>query len=425
MPDGLARSSFRTTAMLALRLLTQAVTLVAITRWLGPGRYGEYIAVASLAIVLSLIPNLGSAYVLMAREARMPGEGIDVMRYGWVLSLVFGTLLTASFPSVAQLTTHSRFTWVDLWLIGATELMATPLILLLSGALQARHKVATGQGIQWIPLALRGCLAGTCLVAGDAITFHAFVCWQAVLAVAGLFAAILITSRHIPLRWSPRQPTRDEWKDGASYAAMHIVSANPTELDKILSNRLLGEHTAGIYAATSRILNAVVIPVIGMLLAAQQRLFIHGSDPGAGGRRLIRTLFVLAGAWGIVSAAGTTLCAPLLPWILGAAYADAASIMPWVALAAPFVSLRLSAGTVLVALGHPLHRMLFELLGAVLMAVLLVAGAHYAQARGMALGLACAELCMAAAGWWMVIAAERQLRPNQAQRSGPGTAGRR
>lgn len=398
----LARSSIATIGILGMRMLTQAATLILVTRLLGPSLYGDYMAAASLAVVAGLVPNLGSGYVLMARAASEGHSAVETWRYGWPLSICIGTVLCLCFPFLAHVFTRGTLSFGDLFLIGLAELLVTPLTQLLGFVLQARDRVPQGQFLLWLPLFLRAIAAAACLLVVKSSSIHLFIALQALGAVAGLAAALTMTLRVVQLSWTPRPPTRIELRSGTAYAAMHVVAANPTELDKMTSPLLLGDHAAGIYSASSRVMNAVVTPMLGILLASQPRLFRHGSAPSAEGRRLIRTLGYLGFAWGVISAVGMAVAAPVLPYLLGQSFADAAFTLPWIALAAPFVSLRMAAGTILVALGKPLQRLRFELSGIVLLGCLLTAGAHLLGLRGMALGLACAEACMATYGWLLV-----------------------
>lgn len=398
----LARNSVKTTLILGMRLLTQAATLILVTRLLGPSLYGDYMAAASLAVVLGLVPNLGSGYVLMARMAREGENAVETWRYGWPLSIAIGTLLSLLFPWAAMFLTEERLTVGIVFLIGITELLVTPLTQLLSFVLQARDRVPQGQFLLLLPLVLRALVAAACLAMPIDRPLAVFVGLQALAAISGLAIALVLTQRLVRLPWTPRRPTLGEWRSGAAYAAMHVVAANPSELDKVASPILLGDHAAGIYSASSRIMNALITPVLGVLVASQPRLFRHGSVPTHEGRRLIRILGYLAFAWGIAGAAILALSAPLFPYLLGTSFEQTTAVLPWIALAAPFASLRMAAGTILVALGKPLQRLRFELSGVVLLACLLAFGAHLLGLRGMALGLACAEASMAAYGWRLV-----------------------
>jgi O-antigen/teichoic acid export membrane protein len=166
--------------------------------------------------------------------------------------------------------------------------------------------------------------------------------------------------------------------------------------------RAVGTHDAGVYAATSRVMAAAVTPVLAMLLASQPRLFRHSHEPTREGHRLIYLILMLALAWGTASGVMLALCSPLLPRLFGESFAGTAKLMPWLAAVAPFLSLRLAAGTILVARGRPSERIGFELCGVLALIVsMLVLTPHYGI-RGLAMALVIAELSMTVIGWWLV-----------------------
>lgn len=402
MPGTLTRGSIHTTAMLGIRLMTQACNLILLTRWMGPAVFGQYTAAASLAMVASLIPSLGAGFVLMSREARTPGTGKDVTGYAWPLTLALSSILSVLFPLAAARIGGNAFSASALFIIGATELFVTPILMTCNAALQASHQAAKGQLIQWLPLGMRLFVTVICTTAIIDISLSGFVILHLTAAGLGLLAGIVMTSRSTHLSWRPRWPSGHELRSGSAYAAMNVVAANPAELDKVLAIRFLGEHAAGIYSATARVLNAAITPVTGVLLASQQALFQHGANPKAQGIRLIRVIALVSTSWGLASGLVLVSCSSLLPHLLGPRFTETALIMPWVAAAAPFMCLRLAAGTILVALGKPMHRMAFELTGIGFLVIFLGVGAEAGGLRGMSLGLAAAEMLMAGIGWILV-----------------------
>ncbi|MDR6934882.1 lipopolysaccharide biosynthesis protein [Luteibacter sp. 3190] len=424
MKSDLARSSFRTGGVLVLRLFSLAASLVLTTRILGPVEYGAYVATASLAVVLGIIPNLGSGYLLMARASKEVDAAGDTWRYGWPLTLVIGSVLGGLFVITASALTSGAIGWLSLTVMAAAELILIPLVYLLGFLLQAGHRVATGQLVTWMPIGFRVAAASACLINPRWHGIDAFIVSQALGALFGLGCALGLTSRLVALPWLPRPPTRGELTKGASYAAMHVVSANPAEVDKILAPILLGEHLAGIYSAASRVMGAMITPIAAVLLASQPRLFAHAGEPTADGHRLLIALARLAAILGVISMAILAACAPLVTLLFGASYAETAALLPWTAAAVPFLCLRLAAGTVLVALGKPLERLTFELCGILLLIPLLWIGAHAGNIVGMTLGLTIAEASMAGTGWMRIRQIERhtlRMAQNTQGASGSGS----
>lgn len=102
MKGKLARNSLGTAAMLSLRLATQATVLVLLTRLLGPGFYGSYAALASLVLILGMLPNLGAGFIMLARGRHGPAGIADVWRYAWPTIVALGTLLLVVYVLAAR-----------------------------------------------------------------------------------------------------------------------------------------------------------------------------------------------------------------------------------------------------------------------------------------------------------------------------------
>lgn len=403
-PKGpLACSSLQTMGVLLIRVVTQAATLLLLTRLLGPQSYGSFAAAASLAVVLGLLPNLGAGYVLMTRASQDAGAAGDIWRYAWPLTTVLGALLLVIYVVAGyQLSAEAAFSWQVLLWLGLSELLITPFVMLLSFALQANERVPLGQFVQWIPLGLRALAILPCFSMEGDQRLQGYAVFQLIGAILGLAISLAITLRHVRLDWKPRYASIVELRSGATYAAMHLIAANPSELDKVLALRMLGTHSAGIYAASTRVMGALVLPVIAILVTAQPQLFRQSHTPSRQGRQLIVTIAALALAWGLLCWLLLVSLSESLPLLFGARFAEMADLMPWLAAVAAPLSLRLASGTVLVALGRPLERVCFELGGiTALVAATLLLAPNFGV-RGLAAALLASESCMAATGWWLV-----------------------
>lgn len=413
MPTGrLARSSMATGAVLALRVATQAATLLLLVRLFAPDIYGQLAAAATLAVVLGILPSFGAGLVLMARVPRDPAAATDVWRYAWPMIALSGTLLLAIYLPLAMVVggVGSLPLSVLVWL-GIAELLFTPFTALLSFALQGNGRVPLSQVVQWMPLGLRVLATLPCFALPDTQRLQAYAMLQCLAALLGLLAGYWITRRHVMLNWRPRYPTRAELRDGAAYAGMHVVASNSSEFDKILAVRAVGAHDAGLYNATARVVVALVMPVLALLLAAQPRLFHHAHAPSTQGLRLVRLIALLSAGWGVASGLLLAACSPLLPYLFGRDYAEAAQLMPWMAFVAPLISLRFAAGTVLVALGRPLDRVVFEIGGVFVLAVSMLMLAAEWGLPGVIAAVVLSEAGMSGAGWWMVRQHLRARRP--------------
>ena len=388
--------------MLGLRVATQAMVLVLLTRLLGPHVYGSFAALASLAVVLGMLPNLGAGFVMLARNAHGASGIADVWRYAWPLTVLLGLALLVVYVVIARFVTDLPLPLLVLVALGASELLLTPFTLLLSFALQARERVPLSQCVQWLPLGLRVLSALPCFLFTSDQRLSAYVMLQLIASLLGVLLGFAITNRHVTFDWRPRRATRQELRDGASFAVMNLVAANPSELDKVIAVRVAGAHSASIYAATTRVMKAAVMPVTAMLLASLPRLFRHAHTPTREGHRLIGIIALLSLVWGAASGALLAVCSPLLPWLFGASFMATAQLMQWLAVAAPLLSLRLSAGAVLVALSKPMQRAAFEICGIMVLVGGMLALAPRYGTHGLAIALIAAETSMALLGWWLV-----------------------
>lgn len=403
---GLLASTVRTSMMLALRVVTQATSLVLLAQLLGPESYANVAALASLALVMGILPGLGSGYVVLA-GAHDPGHAAEAWRYAWPVAMGLGAVGTVIYCAAAPFITGSSAPLFVVACLGASELLCTPLVLLCSFILQSRDRVPLSQFAQWLPLALR--LIGTALAftvaAPNRLTAFAFL--QIIACALGLAANITLVSRYVRLSWKPRMPSRAELATGSTYAAMQVVAANPAELDKVLAIHALGAGPAGVYAAGSRVLTAAVTPAVALLLSIQPRLFRQAAI----GSRAPKYFHIagLSAACGGVAMIGMVLLSPAVAWMLGPRFDDARMVIIWLAPVAPFLALRLGAGTVLLATGSAMQRLTYELVGTVALGVAIAVLAPRHGLPGMAVALLLAEAIMAATGWLMIRRAASSL----------------
>lgn len=399
----LATTTIKTGAVLGLRVVTLAASLLLLTHLLDTEAYGRFVAAGALAVVLGILSSLGSGYVMMARAPQHTNAIAEVWRYAWPLTALLGLGLLIVYLPIAIATSARPLPWSVLALIGLAEIVVMPLVNLAGFALQASNRVPLSQMVQWLPLAFRLVALLPCFALASDERLPAYAALQLLATMAALIVALLALRRLVTLDWRPRLPARVELHSGTSYSAMHLMAVTTSELDKILAARLLSAHEAGIYAATNRIVGAMVTPVAALLLSAQPRLFRHAHRPTNEGTRLIATTAALAALWGIASWILLHAAAPLLSMVLGKGFGDIDRLMPVLAPICLPLALRHAAGTVLVALGRPFGRVIFEAGG---LGVLFLGSAWLAPQYGMH-GLAAAligsECAMAATGWLLVV----------------------
>lgn len=412
MKGPIARATLRTSAVLGLRLVAQAGTLLLVARLLGPARFGAFAGIAALAVLLGALSTFGTHLVLLRELAHSHERRDAVLPFALGATLLCSGVLFLLYVGIAGFGLRPAEMGLEVVLcIGLAELLLQPLLLQTGVEHQAQGRIARSQLLVNTPVFLRLLVACGVWIARTAHPLEAYV-WG-YLAVAGL--ALVLGLRSLETPWPSlsrmRLPRSTEWRDASGFAVLNLTALGPTELDKTLALRLLPLAAAGVYAAGARVIGAAVLPVIALLLAALPRLFREATQPH--GISLLRWLFFISVGYGVMAAIGLWLAAPLVEWLFGTQYQGITEVLHWLAIAVPGMALRFAAGGALMARGRPWLRAVFEILGmCVLFLTAIVLASNY-PIRGLPLALACSEWVMATVGWFTVYATIHHHYPTQ------------
>ena len=394
----------RTSFVLGLRLAVQAGTLLLVARMLGPQDFGAFAGVAALAVMLGTLATFGTHLVLLGEVSRDPARRKRVLPYAIPTTLLCGTVLLAIYLAVCMLVLHATGVSLAVLLaIGITETFLQPLFALPVAEHLALDRVARSQLLQTLPLALRLTAAAAVFLLHPIDPLAAYAYGYLAASVVALGIATTTMPGHWPALQTWRSPTRTELRETAGYAALCITATSPAELDKTLAAKLLPLAASGLYAAGARVIGAATLPVIAMMLSALPRLFREGLDQPHRTARLLRWIFAAALAYSIALAVVLWFIAPVFIWLFGAKYQGIQHTIHWLTLAVPGMVLRMTAGSVLMALGKPWMRVGFEVTGLVILIVATVLLTTHLGAIGMPLALACAEWGMAITGLSLLV----------------------
>lgn len=398
MKGPVARATLRTSAALGLRLLVQAGTLLVVARLLGPKSYGGFAGITALAVMLGTMSTFGTHLVLLREVAKVPSRRDAVLRYALSTTLICGGLLLVAYFSIARTVLHSGDVgWEVLLCIGLAELLLQPLLQLACSEHQALGRIAGSQLLVSSPLVLRLLVAALVWFSGTDHPLEAYALGYAGASVVALALGLRTLSDRWPALWEWRMPHRNELFDASGFAILNLTALGPSELDKTLAMRLLPLAAAGVYAASARVVGAAVLPVIALMLSSLPRLFREAGQ--SRGVRLLRWIFALSTAYGLIAASLLWAAAPLLERLFGPHYRGVAEVLRWLAIAVPALALRVAAGSTLMARGHPWLRAGFELVGLLVLCVATFTLVPNGMARDMPLALACSEWSMAVFGW--------------------------
>ena len=400
----IAKSSIKTSGLLGLRVITQALSLVLLTRYLGTSTYGNFVALATLAVVMGAISNFGAGYLMLALKPKCDNAVAHVWRFAWPLTIITGIILLFIYYGISQILINSTILISNelILLLGSTELILMPLIMLLSFALQSHNKVPLSQLLLLLTLLFKLVAIVLCFFYFPSTPLYSYIVFQFISVLLSLIFALLVVTSQIKLEWKPRFPELYELSRGAKYASMGVSNFTASEIDKILVINWLNNAEASIYSATSRIVSSVIMPVMAMLLSAQPKLFQNTEEKVEQSVKLIKTLFWLTCLWGGSSWILLTLSASYIAILFGEGFESMADIMPLLAFVSLPFTLRKTAGVILASLNKPMLRVKTELLGMCLFIVLIMILFPQWQLTGFIYSLLLSEIIMSLMLWFYI-----------------------
>lgn len=395
----ITRGTILTSAVLGLRLLVQAGTLLLLAHLLGPAGFGTLAGLASLAVVMGTLSNFGTHLVALAEIAKRPGDGHRILSHALPTTLICGTLLLAAYVAICWIAYGSnRAPFAVVLAIGLAELLLQPLLGLVAMGEMARGRTALSQLIYTVPLLLRMIVAALLMLYRPDEALQAFAIAYVGVAVMSLLVSLAFTST----KWPPMRewslPSGRDLRRSAGYAATSFTAMGPGEVDKTLSTILLPSIANGIYAAAARIIGATTLPVTAMTLSALPRLLRENATQPASPSRLTRWVFGSALLYGLALAIAIWTLAPALALLFGTSYQGIAEVIRLLALAVPGMSIRIAAGSTLLATDRPWTRVGFEASGLCMLVLASVTLTGDYGAQGMPLALIASEWTMAVIG---------------------------
>lgn len=416
MRGPIALATLRTSLILGVRLAMQAGTLLLVARVLGPERFGEFAGVAALAVVIGTLSSFGTNLVFLGEVSKEPGRRMHVLAYALPTTLLCGTLLLAVYLLFAGVClSASGVSLMVLLAIGAAEILLQPLFAFLSNEHLAMERIARSQVVISLPLVMRLLAASLVFMVDAADPLAAFSFGYLIASAIALSLATATSSAPWPTLRDWRLPSRSELHQSSGYAALAFTACGPGEIDKTLAAVLLTPSSSGLYAAGTRVIGAVTLPVIAMLLSALPRLFREGHTQPRETTRLLRWILVAALLYSALITAVLWLAAPAFMGLFGPGYEGISQMIQWLCLAVPGMALRIAAGSMLMALGRPWMRAGFEIAGVIVLLVCSLMLTGRLGGTGMAVALACAEWTMAALGLALIASARmRAIRPRAA-----------
>ena len=313
------------------RILVQLVYFVLIARILHREGYGAFSGAVALVAVLAPFAGWGSGNLLVKNVARFP----DTFRVYWGRTLIMsfasgGALIVVALLLAWVVLPNSVPLTVVLW-VAAADLLFTRLLESCCLAFQAVHRLFKTALVSILHSVTRllGVLVLLRMQGDDVLGM-----WSVLyLGATVISAAIAVTwvSLELGMPRCDMHGWRQELQEGFYFASSFSAQRIYMDSDKALLTRLGSLQAAGIYTAAARIVEVAFIPVYSLLAAAYARFFTSGQQGVRGTWDLSRKLLPHALAYALLAGAALYALAPLLPWLLGAEFAESVQAIRWLA----------------------------------------------------------------------------------------------
>ena len=356
-PGPIALSSMQTLVVYALRLGVQLALLFLVAQYLGPSQFGEFAAIAALAVGLGTLSSFGLGFLVLGESAKLPKRGQELLAQAVPATVLSAILLGPFYFWLCRSVVGSDASIPVLAMIGLSDLLLMPWIGLVSHRIHGTGQVARSQIIAVLPIGLRLLGIAICVTFAPGAGLGLYAVVYAVGPLAGLILSLSLSRTSVTGFLRPHRPELATLRQGGGYAVMNFMAINPSEVDKALALRLLGAGDAGLYALASRGLAVVTLPVIAMVLSAQPRIFRECDSKTQGGSHLIGAMLTVSFGYGLAAGVLLHFAAPaLLQLVLDSQYEEIGEVISAIAFISPFMALRFATGGILFALGRPIRR---------------------------------------------------------------------
>jgi len=313
-------------AMGVMSIATYGFTMIA-ARMLGPGSYGELVAVMNTLLVLSVL-QLGLQATAARRISAQPEHVAQIedsiLRVSWRASLALGALCLLLGPVIDRVlklgdVTGSPATWAPSWTAVLMAVTVVPMTMMggQAGILQGERR--------WWPLAVLYMANGVPrLVIGVALMLWQPSAFTAVIGVTiGQFAPVVVGWFALRHGRSAAEGTEDHRARHVMKETLHNSQAllaffALSNVDIIVARNVLEGHEAGLYAGGLIMTKAVLfLPQFVVVVA-----FPAMATAAARRRALVRSLTAVALIGALATAGAAVLSGIAMIFVGGAKYLE-------------------------------------------------------------------------------------------------------
>jgi O-antigen/teichoic acid export membrane protein len=169
-------------------------------------------------------------------------------------------------------------------------------------------------------------------VFADEMRLSVWACLYAIAALAATLYAWRMVRKDLGLADKPSWLyVRSSLRQGLAFAFGGAALKIYADIDKTMLARLATMEATGAYSAGYRVADLSTVPVISLLTAAMPRFFRAGEGGLHATLAYAHRILLVPLAYSILTGLSLSLCADLLPFVLGVTYVDAVPALRWLA----------------------------------------------------------------------------------------------
>lgn len=390
-----------------IRLALQAVFFFVLAGALGVKGIGQYAGTAALVGLVQPLASWGSTDLLLKHVSRDHSLIRQWIGTSITITVLISSLLAALLILTAPLILGSAYDWRILVPLLITDMLALRVVELSWASFVAMEQIKSVAMVRLIWAATRFvALIAFILVQPDPTPAEWAMVQAAVMMI--LIICLLWTVYRRFGRPKFSQPFKPmSFSEGFAFA---IGTASETvfgDVDKTLLVRMRGEAVAGFYTVAYRLVSFAYVPVSALIMAKLTAMFRAGHGSLRASLDEVRNVRLALGVYLSLTAVALVLIGPLIPMILGEEFAEAGTVLAWLALMPAVTALHRILGAVLMTSGHAKARASALAITAVLNIVLSILLISLYSWQGAVMATYASEILLAAMyAFWI----HRQLR---------------
>ena len=304
----------------------QAVYFVIVARVLGPVEFGKIAATSAVSMVLLPFAGAGFANILVMRSSRDPAAaGVCFGNALWMTAVT--SLLLTLLATVVVVPLLGMASSVPLMaLLCLSEMFCAKQIETCGYVFVAQERFNVTSRFMVLQSAARVLVVCLFSFTGKPVAFE-WACW----ALASNFAVALYATRvafrevsgigiDLPL-------IGRELRHGLYFSVGISAKGFYTDADKAFLGHFASLGVVGMYASGFRVVQMALTPVRALASSSQTKFFREGERGLVHSLRLAAQLARPLGLFSVVAAIGFLVAAPLLPVVLGPAYASSVDVV--------------------------------------------------------------------------------------------------